>query len=209
MQLDMQVSRGGAEGRAKSFISGLITYREDIIMLDRKQQGPQTAWDKVRSRLLPLGLVVIIALVVALAPAGTAQAYGRAVYQIEFSFNCNNPSFCGSTNLGGFWAWAALYSDGTFDGELTGCGHTISGAPAGAQHMSADGHWAIQNGMLVITQETDTFTGQLHGVVEENPNVPMAIGPAKPGHYSTQDILGFPAAPGVSVQLQVVLVPSK
>jgi hypothetical protein len=177
-------------------------------MLHRKQQDPRDAWDVVRLRALPLALVIVIALVVALAPASTALAYGRAVYQIEFSSNCNNPSFCGS-DLGGFWAWGALYSDGTFDAELTGCGHTISGAPAGAQHMSADGHWAIIDGALVITQETDTFTGTFHGTVQENPDVPTVIGPAQPGHYSTEDILGFPAAPGVSIQLQVVLVPSK
>ncbi len=172
-----------------------------------QQQGPRRAWEGLRSRALPLALVFIIALVMALAPASTARAYSRAVYQIEFSSNCNNPSLC--SDLGGFWAWGALFSDGTFDAELTGCGHTISGAPAGAQNMSADGHWAIVNGLLVITQETDTFTGTFHGTVVENPEVPTVIGPAMPGHYNTEDILGFPAAPGVSIQLQVVLVPTK
>jgi hypothetical protein len=81
--------------------------------------------------------------------------------------------------------------------------------PAGAQNISADGHWVIDNGMLVITQETDTFTGTMNGVVVENPDVPTAIGPAQPGHYSTQDILGIPSMSGLSVQLQVVSVPSK
>ncbi len=160
-------------------------------------------------RALPKIALIAVLLGVTLVPVSQVQAgYSRAVYQVEFSLNCNNPSLCGS-NLGGFWAWGALYSDGTFDAELTGCDHSISGAPAGAQHMSADGHWAIENGMLVITQETDTFTGTMNGTVVESPDVPNVIGPAKPGHYSTQDILGFPTLPGVSAQLQVVLVPSK
>ena len=74
--------------------------------------------------------------------------------------------------------------------------------------MSAYGTWALENGLLVITQETDTFTGTLQRTVVENPNVPNVIGPAAPGHYSAQDILGFPTMPGASAQLQVVLVPS-
>jgi hypothetical protein len=156
---------------------------------------------------LKIALIVVLLAVTVVSARPVQAGYQRAVYQVEFSLNCNNPSLCGS-NLGGFWAWGALYADGTFDAELTGCGHSISGAPAGAQNMSADGHWAIINGMLVIIQETDTFTGTMQGTVVESPDVPNVIGPAQPGHYSTQDILGFPTLPGVSAQLQVVLVPS-
>jgi hypothetical protein len=159
--------------------------------------------------LSALARIALIAglLVVALLPTSQAHAYGRAVYQIETSVNCNNPALCGSS-LGGFWAWGAFFADGTFDATITGCSHAMSGVPAGAQHLQADGHWTIQNGMIVITQETDTFTGTLQGTVVENTDVPFVVAPAKPGHYSTQDILGFPTMPGVVAQLQVVLVPS-
>jgi hypothetical protein len=146
------------------------------------------------------------------------HAYGPlAVYQVGFSENCNNPSFCGASNLGGFWGWAEFDRDGTADAQLTDCSHLQGGGPAaGAQHYSvavsalnqAPG-WDIgPNGDFFITNETDTFTGRSGGppqtVFDAFPPYPSDTHiPAAPGHYNAARLLGFTAPPGVSIQIQV------
>jgi hypothetical protein len=97
--------------------------------------------------------------------AGVAQAYGgdgaMDVYQFGVSFNCNNRSFCGSENLGGFWGWAELdhnpatgqnSGDAVFEGcshgEFKGAGHTtqdisdwwVAAGSAGPRTLFCDGH---------------------------------------------------------------------
>ena len=160
--------------------------------------------------LAPLLGMLAVCLVALSAPA--ASAYGRlAQYQIGISQNCNNPSFCGS-GTGGFWGWIEFDSDNTVDAQLTGCGHTVGGpGPAGAGHFAAEatGWYIGANGDFILNgTETDTFTG--HGppqsVTYTNDNVDMGI-PATPGHYSTDEILGFHAPSGVSFQIQVVKIP--
>src|SRR6266545_1962075 len=82
-----------------------------------------------------------------LATAPSAGAYGSAaLWQIGLSFNCNNPSLCGS-ELGGFWGWAEFDSDNTADAQLVGCGHLQGGRAQGAQHFSVDAHsWTGRRG---------------------------------------------------------------
>jgi hypothetical protein len=155
-----------------------------------------------------------------LGGAGQAQAYGRlAQYQITISENCNNPSSCGP-NLGGFWGWAEFDTDGTADAQLTGCGHMQGGGPAaGAQHFSADAqNWFIAASSsdptvmdFWVANETDRFTGRSGGPPTSIfVPAPMDTGiPATPGHYSTMDVLGFSAPPGVSIQIQVVKIPNR
>jgi hypothetical protein len=154
---------------------------------------------------------VVTALVLLLATSPSAGAYGNSgpakqTYQLAFSSNCNNPSVCGADELGGFWGWAVLYSDGTGDAELTGCGHlTHGGGPgtAGAGHFHDDFTYDLANTTELVTlSETETFVGHGTPVTVTVPGEPTGI-PLIPGHYSTTDLLGF-SAPGVSFQVQVV-----
>lgn len=152
-----------------------------------------------------LVLVAVLALVCAATFAGSAKAdYGPlAVYQVTISSNCNNASICGP-DLGGFWGWGVFNSDGTVDAELTGCSH---GEFNGAVHFHVDGTgWSVQDGMFVVASETDTYVGRF-AHVETGTNEQTGI-PAAPGHYSTQDILGF-SAPGVSFNIEVVKIPNR
>jgi hypothetical protein len=161
--------------------------------------------------ILSLLMVAAVGLTVLAAP--TAGAYtSKAQYQIGFSENCDNPSFCGSQNLGGFWGWAQFNFDGTADAQLTGCSHLQGGGPAkGAQHFSADvpGWFIGSNGDFFITGEADTFTGRNGGppvtVTNPFPPYPSDTGiPSAPGHYSAFKLFGFTPPPGVSIQIQVV-----
>ena len=160
--------------------------------------------------------VLVLAVVAAASVSGNAKAdYGPlAVYQVAISQNCNNPTFCGP-NLGGFWGWAVFNSDGTADAELTGCGHLVGGGgpgTAGAGHFHADvENWYIDpdTGTFWVSDETDTFVG--HGPPQSSftPDPSDTGIPAAPGHYSTDEILGFAAPPGVSFQIQVVKIPNR
>jgi hypothetical protein len=168
--------------------------------------------------IAPLLGLLVAGLTVLSAPA--ASAYGsHAAYQLGISSNCNNPSICGATGLGGFWGWAEFDNDNTADAVFAGCGHlqrgSNSGYPppyGGAGHMAADvdGWYIGANGDFILNgTETDTFTG--HGqpvtITYDNVNVDTGI-PATPGHYSTAEILGF-SAPGVTFQVQVTKIPGR
>jgi hypothetical protein len=113
--------------------------------------------------------------------------------------------------VGGFWAWAVFNQGGTFDAEITGCGHLADAhGPGlqGAQHFHADGHYIITNfGLgpwIVIVDEVDTASGGFlgTGTVITVPSEFMPIGPAANAKLSTVDFFGF-SAPGVSFQLTV------
>ena len=154
-----------------------------------------------------MAVFAIVGLLVASAPA--AGAYGNSgsakqTFQLTFSSNCNNPSVCPS--LGGFWGWAVLYSDGTGDAELTGCGHlTGGGGPgtAGAGHFHDSLTYDLSNTTEFVTlSETETFVGHGTPVTVTVPGSDTGL-PLIPGHYRTQDLLGF-SAPGVTFQVQVV-----
>src|SRR5207245_5026027 len=108
-------------------------------------------------------------LALAVAGAGTvgAAVYGRAAQcHIGLSFNCNNPSICGS-QLGGFWGWAECDNDGTADAQLTDCQHLQGGRAAGAHHVSVDvpagGRYIGSDGDCFVTSEVDTITGRTGG----------------------------------------------
>jgi hypothetical protein len=163
-----------------------------------------------RSRLL-LALAAAVATAASVgAVAGTASAdYGPlAVYQVTLSFNCNNPTLCGP-DLGGFWGWAVFNSDGTADAELTGCGHSVGGGGGGAIHFHVDADdWFVQNGDFWTSSEVDTYVGS--DAHTEVITTPQDTGiPATPGHYSTSDVLGFKAPPGMAIQIQVTKIPNR
>ena len=173
----------------------------------------------MRPRTFVRGLlaVAVTGSVVMITGAQGAAAYGgdgqMDVYQIGISQNCNNPDFCGR-NLGGFWGWAEFdYNPATGahtgDAEFAGCSH---GEFNGAIHISVDvKNWYIAPGsagpqtFYVTDVMTERFRGDTRTHKEKNVDVGV---PAVEGHYSTDEILGFPAPPGVSFQLQVSFKPA-
>ena len=140
------------------------------------------------------------------------NAHGTQEYQLTLSENCNNPdpNVCGGGG-GGFWAWAVLYTDGTFDATTTGCGH--SGGPVldlsppygGAMHCNADGNWNTNyDGVeFYILSETDACSGFGQGKPTISftdygtPGMDTGV-PLIPGHYASVP------APGVNIQITVV-----
>jgi hypothetical protein len=171
-------------------------------------------------RAIPLAVLVAAVAMVLAVGVGSVGAYGgdgkMDVYQIGISFNCNNPDFCGSDNLGGFWGWAEVdYNPATGahtgDAELTGCGH--NGRFSGAGHTSVDiSDWWVAAGSAgpktLFTNEVDTSTFRGQTDVETFTNNDTGI-PLEAGHYSTSDIFGFTPPPGVAVQLQVAYKPAR
>jgi len=168
--------------------------------------------------------VVLLAVLVAgtaffAVGAGSAGAYGgdgtMDVYQIGISFNCDNPTFCGSDGLGGFWGWAEVdYNPATGahtgDAQFTGCSH--NGRLSGAGHTSIDiTDWWVAPGSggpnTLFTDEVDTSVSHGHTDVQTITDNDTGI-PLVPGHSSTSDIFGFQPPPGVAVQLQVSYKPA-
>jgi hypothetical protein len=165
-----------------------------------------------------LGLTAALVAVWAIGGAAPAAAdYGNSggnvqLYQVTASANCNNPDVCVPplvAELGGFWAWGVFNADGTFDAEITFCGHLDTPAGpflAGAGHEHVDGTYVVTDfGLgpwIVLTSETDVLTGLGHGAVVTIPSESMPIGPAAKAKLSTSDFFGF-SAPGVSFQLTV------
>ena len=145
-------------------------------------------------------LVLVAALFAAVGAVYTATAsadYGKAQYQITFSSNCNNPTFCvdqyGNPQLGGDWGWAALNADGTGDLVTTGCGH-FPGFGGGAFNEHVDIYqWTV-----------DASTGMFEIVLASDPSfegdTPI---PYEAGHSYH---FGAPIAPGVNVEGQVTQI---
>jgi len=168
-----------------------------------------------------LAIVAGIAAAVALT-ASPANSYGGGAdhdtWQVAMSFNCNNPDFC-DDELGGFWAWAEFdrSADGTQTwGDLEGafCSHTVGGTGfAGAGHVSIEiESWTIEPGsagpetFFASGEETDSFRGESETFDFTHEDTGIS---AVPGHYSTDEILGFEAPPGVALQIQVAFRPAK
>jgi hypothetical protein len=177
---------------------------------DIREGGARPGLRRRLSALAVAGLLGVSAISVAVP---SVAAYGNAggahqTYQIMFSSNCNNPTICTRElgGLGGFWGWAVLYSDGTGDAELTGCGHMINGGgpgTAGAGHFRDDFTYDLADTTELVTlSEMQTFVG--HGQPVTKVGTPGDTGfPLTPGHYDTTALLGF-SAPGVSFMVQVV-----
>ena len=130
--------------------------------------------------------------------AGTANAdYGKALYQITFSSNCNNRTYCvdasGNPQLGGDWGWAALNADGTGDLVVTGCGH-LPGYGGGAFNEHVDIYqWEIKDGVFFIDSASDPSF--------EGPS-PIPYQSARSYHFS------FRPAAGVNTEGQVTKIAS-
>src|SRR5947207_1556796 len=176
-----------------------------------------SAMRRLLSFVIPLTVAASIA---AAAPAANAYGGGAThdMWQVGLSGNCNNPSVCGN-ELGGFWGWAEFDRAGTEtwgDAQLTGCGHLASGGgrhSAGASHSSIEiESWTIESGsagpqtFFASGEETDTYRGTKDTYDFTNQDTGFS---AVPGHYSTNEILGFEAQPGVAIQVKVAFRPAK
>ncbi len=177
---------------------------------------------KVKRLLSATVLALASALPLALAAAAPTSAYASGTaFHGSITLHCDNPSFCGSQNLGGFSGTVQFNSDGTASGQLTGVSHLQgSGPAAGAQHeqdavadLNGQPGWFVgPNGDIMVTNATDTFTGRSGGppvtVFDPFPPYPGDTGiPAAPGHYNTTQLFGFTPPPGVSFQIQVTQLP--
>ncbi|TMC70020.1 MAG: hypothetical protein E6J13_10330 [Chloroflexi bacterium] len=160
---------------------------------------------------IALSLIATLALTALIAgsTASSAAAYGNdAVYQIEFSGNCDNPANFLCTNVfgvGGIWVWAALDVDHSGDATVAFCAHGLPTAPHG---IAAGG--PVEVTWSVVHWEGPPFA---IGSVNQDPSNnylaisttqgPLITVPATPGHYSFRD------GPAVQAQTQVVLIPGR
>jgi len=135
--------------------------------------------------------------------AGGVAAYGRAdqpLAQIEFSGNCNNPSFplCAAppngVGLGGIWLWIEIDSGGTGDVAGAACGHDRAGS-GGAGSIRGEITWWPSTGPQGEAFVTDPHN-QYYNVSLGDGGPPLSF-PQTVGHYS------FAPVPGVSLQIQV------
>jgi hypothetical protein len=148
------------------------------------------------------GILVVAALGVA---APSAAAYGRAdqpLRQIEFSANCNNPTFplCAPPpdgfGLGGIWLWIEVDANGTGDVAGAGCGH-VPGGGGGAGPIRGEVTWwwsATPQG----------FPAAFGAPLDPNGYYNVSIGggeviafPVTLGHYSAHPVAG------VAINVQV------
>jgi hypothetical protein len=151
--------------------------------------------------------VIVLGAALAIATLGVsssgAAAYGHAdqpLAQIEFSANCNNPSFplCAPPpagfGLGGIWVWIEIDANGTGDIAGAGCFH-IKGVGGGAGPILGDITWTASTG-----PQGEAFAVDPHNLyynVRLGDGGPPLSFPQTFGHYS------FAPAPAVTIQLQV------
>lgn len=149
--------------------------------------------------LLAAGVLAAVALG---ATTGGAAAYGRAdqpLAQIEFSGNCNNPSYalCAPApygfGLGGIWLWIEVDAGGTGDVSGAGCQHDRAGQ-GGAGPIKGEIRWWGSVGPEGVAFFVDPNNLYYNIVIPDG--TPFAF-PQTQGHYS------FAPAPGVTIQLQI------
>jgi hypothetical protein len=155
----------------------------------------------IRLRVL-LAAGALAAVTLGATTAGVA-AYGRAEHplaQIEFSANCNNPSYplCAPPpngfGLGGVWFWIEIDAGGTGDIAGAGCGHDRAGT-GGAGSIRGEITWTGSVGAQGLAFAVDP--NNLYYNVNLGDGGPPLSFPQTVGHYS------FMPAPGVNVQTQI------
>src|SRR5207248_1958889 len=156
----------------------------------------------LRRTIFSLAFTIALAISSLVTLSAPAAAYGSdAVWQIGFSFNCNDPVACAVSQSnpfgpGGFWGWIELDSTthpgtaGSAEIVVTGCDHFRPTAPhGGADHFTVDGTWWTANNTLFVS--TTAFGGVFF------------TAPAASGHVSLRP------APGINMELQVALIPGR
>jgi hypothetical protein len=137
------------------------------------------------------------------ATAGGAAGYGAAdnpLAQIEFSANCNNPSFplCAPPpdgfGLGGAWFWIEIDAGGSGDIAGAGCGHDRAGHGGAGSIRGEISWWGSigPNGLAFAVDPNNRYYN-----VDLGDGGPPLSFPQTVGHYS------FMPAPGVAVQTQI------
>lgn len=132
--------------------------------------------------------------------SNTAFAYGAAdqpLAQLEFSGNCNNPSFplCSpdtGVGLGGIWLWVEVDANNTGDIAGAGCGHVRGGPRGGAGSIRGDITWVYGNeadanaahAFILGADPTHTYY-----IVTIGPGESFAW-PVTVGHYSWHPVPG-------------------
>jgi hypothetical protein len=154
--------------------------------------------------LVPALAIVLTSLT---AASNVAAAYGKAdqpLAQLEFSGNCNNPSFplCaspeqGGVGLGGIWLWVEVDANSTGDIAGAGCGH-VRGGGGGAGSIRGEITWtygtildAFAAGAFPLGQDPSNK----YYIVTLGPGEAFAW-PTTVGHYSLHP------APGVALEAQ-------
>jgi hypothetical protein len=134
--------------------------------------------------------------------ASSVSAYGAADHplaQIEFSANCNNPSFpmCqpppNGFGLGGVWVWIEIDANQTGDIAGAGCGH-IRGVGGGAGSIRGDITWWSATSTAGTMNFAPDPNSQYY--VVNWGDGPVSF-PKTVGHYS------WHPASGVAIELQV------
>ena len=132
---------------------------------------------------------------------GSARAYGPThVYEITFSFNCQNQTLCQASpsnpfGIGGFWGWVELDAGGTGDGQAEFQGHdNANPALNGSGHVTfADLSWTT-----FTTPDGSSFVS-MSAPAEFGPQ-PIVF-PAGGGHSAQKP------APGISNEINITLLP--
>ena len=143
----------------------------------------------------------VVALVIASLIAGSnaALAYGaadRPLAQLEFSGNCNNPSFplCfqppSGFGLGGIWLWVEVDANHTGDVAGAGCGH-IRGVGGGASSIRGDVTWTLSTVPLGFPVGVDPHSLYYNVRLPDGETISW---PHTVGHYSLHP------APGVALE---------
>jgi hypothetical protein len=141
---------------------------------------------RFRRLLAMLATAVLAVAMVSFTPAAAhaASDYNGAVYQVEISLNCTNPTApCRNVfGLGGVWGWIALMPGGTGNAQITECGHSgAGGGGAGAGHVSYDPQWSIVTSSPDPTTPVDP-NGQ-YIFIDGGTSGPNFYVPATYGHY--------------------------
>jgi hypothetical protein len=144
-------------------------------------------------------MLAVAGLAVSAAPVAAYGAAEHPLAQIEFSANCNNPSYflCSPPpagfGLGGVWVWIEIDAGGTGDIAGAGCGHDRAGS-GGAGPIRGEITWTSSSTPVGPAFAVDP-NGRYYNVSIEGGGVISF--PQTVGHYS------FHPVAGVAIEIQI------
>jgi hypothetical protein len=145
---------------------------------------------RFRRLLAMLATTALAGALVSFTPAAAhaASDYNGAVYQVEISLNCTNPTApCKDVfGLGGVWGWIALMPGGTGNAQIADCGHSTGPVHtgAGAGHISYDPHWSIVTSSSPPDPTSPVDPNGEYIIIDGGTDGPSFVVPATYGHYS-------------------------